>query len=97
MKQPARRILRRQTLSEALVLWRRLTETDFNAMNGNASPHGHGGGAMHIALGTDSGDFPIQQFLRTLQTEITIQTQAWPDHHGPAYLTFSGKSRPPGR
>lgn len=77
-----------------LVLWRRLTNTDFNAMNGAAAPYGRGGGAMHIALGIQSTNFPIQQFLQTTNTEVTIETQAWPDHHTAAALTFSGN---PGR
>lgn len=59
-------------------------------MNGEASPDGPGGGAMHIALGVNSDGFPIQKFLQTSQTETTIQTQPWPDHHRSASLTFSG-------
>lgn len=45
---------------------------------------------MHIALGVDSSNFPIEEFLRAAQPKITISTQPWPGHHGPAYLTFSG-------
>lgn len=91
MKQSVGRILRRQTPSKkALVLWRQLTSTDFKAMNGQAAPSGGGGGAMHIALGVGSDNFPIQQFLQTQGTKITIPTQPWPDHHESAPLTFSG-------
>src|SRR4051812_4016525 len=46
-----------------LVLWKRLTENDFNAMHGKASPHGEGGGARHIALGVRTTAFPIDRFL----------------------------------
>ncbi|MGH8612578.1 MAG: HNH endonuclease [Gammaproteobacteria bacterium] len=61
------------------VLWRRLTRTDFNAMNGIASPSGRGGGAMHISLGVESHDFPIREFLRAgsarnVQVEIPTRS-----------------------
>lgn len=46
-----------------LLLWRRLTNTDFNAMNGQASPRGEGGGAMHVALGVNSGKLDVAGFL----------------------------------
>ena len=55
------------------VLWRKLTETDFNAMNGMASPYGAGGGARHIALGVNNSSFPIEKFLGG-----TYQIQALP-------------------
>lgn len=58
------------------VLWRRLTETDFRAIHGEASPRGHGGGAMHIALGVNSQEFSIAAFLDAAgQDDITIQTE----------------------
>jgi CheY-like chemotaxis protein len=71
------------------VLWRRLTETDFNAMHGNASPHGRGGGAMHVALGVGSQTFPIDKFLNAHgQPNITINTAAQPGKHGASSLVF---------
>lgn len=74
----------------SVVLWRRLTETDFNAMHGGASPHGRGGGAMHIALGVRSTIFPIDRFLSTRgRTTVTIATAAQPGNYDPATLTFS--------
>ena len=81
---------RSRTRTKDVVLWRRLTNTDFNAMNGLAAPYGRGGGAMHIALGVESDDFPIRRFLQTRKTEFTIATQGWPGHHKKAQLTFSG-------
>lgn len=72
-----------------LVLWRRLTETDFNAMHGNASPHGRGGGAMHIALGVRTDTFPIDRFLNARRrAAVTVQTIAFPGNHAAATLTF---------
>jgi len=59
-------------------------------MNGQAAPHGHGGGAMHIALGVQTENFPVQDFLTTANTEATIRTEPWPQHHRAANLTFSG-------
>jgi HNH endonuclease len=47
------------------VLWKKLTPTDFNSMQGLASPGGTGGGARHIALGVASRGFPIDRFLGT--------------------------------
>src|SRR5579871_4803972 len=90
---PVTRPLRAAHSTQDLVLWRRLTNTDFNAMNGAAAPYGRGGGAMHIALGVANADFAIQQFLQTTSTEITIATQGWPGHHQAASLTFSGNPR----
>ncbi|MCR4283579.1 MAG: hypothetical protein NUV72_11195, partial [Bauldia sp.] len=59
------------------VLWKRLTETDFNAMNAEASPHGAGGGARHIALGVRTKSFPIDDFLGTPGgTHATITAQS---------------------
>ena len=73
----------------SLILWRRLTETDFNAMHGEASPHGRGGGAMHIALGVRSTIFPIDTFLNARgRSSVTIATAAQPGNHDPATLTF---------
>ena len=45
---------------------------------------------MHIALGVESDDFPIRQFLQTRVTEVTVVTQGWRGHHEEAQLTFSG-------
>jgi len=74
----------------SLVLWRRLTETDFNAIHGEASPHGRGGGAMHIALGVRSTIFPIDRFLNApRRTTVTIETAARPGKHASSTLTFS--------
>jgi len=74
----------------SLVLWRRLTETDFNAMHGEASPHGRGGGAMHIALGVRSTAFPIDHFLNTRgRNSVTIATAVQPGNHESATLNFS--------
>ncbi|MGH9426724.1 MAG: HNH endonuclease [Terriglobia bacterium] len=72
------------------VLWRRLTETDFNAMYGEASPHGRGGGAMHVALGVRTATFPIDQFLNAPgRSNVTIQTAAELGGEIRAPLTFS--------
>lgn len=77
-----------------VVLWRRLTPTDFRAMNGNASPYGRGGGAMHIALGVRSGTFPIDDFLNAPgKTEVTISAAADPKRAQIAPLSFSGNPR----
>ncbi|MCW5757991.1 MAG: HNH endonuclease [Phycisphaeraceae bacterium] len=71
------------------VLWRRLTETDFNAINGEASPHGRGGGAMHIALGVASRTFAIDQFLSAGgRHNVTVRTSAFPGHQPEAELHF---------
>ena len=72
-----------------LVLWRRLTNTDFDAMHGEASPHGRGGGAMHIALGVRKDAFPIDRFLSAgRRTTVTVKTVALAGNHGAASLTF---------
>src|ERR1700687_2727530 len=72
------------------VLWRRLTETDFNAMHGEASPHGRGGGAMHVALGVGNDRFPIDRFLRaTARRTVTVQTAGESGLYGPATLNFA--------
>ena len=71
------------------LLWRRLTETDFNAMHGKASPHGRGGGAMHVALGVGNETFPIDRFLNARgRSNVTIKTAAQPGKHGGSSLTF---------
>ena len=72
------------------VLWRRLTLTDFNAMRGEASPHGRGGGAMHIALGVANEGFPIKKFLRIQnRTNVTIRTASRPGVFGESSLAFA--------
>lgn len=77
------------------VLWRRLSETDFRAINGNASPHGRGGGAMHIVLGVRTDGFPIDEFLNAAgQTEVIISAAADRERTLVAPLAFSGN---PGR
>ncbi len=76
------------------VLWRRISPTDFRAMNGNASPHGRGGGAMHIALGVRSDLFPIDDFLNAAgQTDVAISASADPKRIQAAHLAFSGNPR----
>lgn len=77
-----------------LVLWRRISPTDFRAMNGNASPHGRGGGAMHIALGVRTDIFPIDDFLNAPgQTDVDIPAAADPRRVQVARLCFSGNPR----
>src|SRR5262245_4559684 len=74
-----------------LVLWRRLTETDFNAMHGQAAPSGGGGGAMHIALGVQTETFPIAAFIGAgRRTKVTLATAGQPGRHSSATLTFRG-------
>ncbi len=78
-----------------LVLWRRLSETDFRAINGKASPYGRGGGAMHIALGVRNDAFPIDKFLNAGgQTEVSVSAAADRSRATVAPLQFSGN---PGR
>lgn len=73
------------------VLWRRISPTDFRAMNGNASPHGRGGGAMHISLGVRTDDFPIDDFLDAHgKTEVTISAVAGSKRANVTNLAFSG-------
>jgi hypothetical protein len=71
-----------------LVLWKRLTPNDFNAMNGLASPRGHGGGARHIALGVRTRAFPIDHFLNTRRHNVTLATAAQPGAHEAGTLAF---------
>jgi hypothetical protein len=73
------------------VLWRRLSATDFAAINGNASPHGRGGGAMHIALGVRTEQFAIDSFLEaTGRTSALISAAVDPGQQNIAQLYFSG-------
>lgn len=73
------------------VLWRRLSETDFKAMHGNASPHGRGGGAMHIALGVRTDAFPVDKFLNARgKTEVNVLAAADRARSVVAPLEFSG-------
>ena len=58
-----------------LLLWRRLTENDVNAITGQAAPSGTGGGAKHIPLGIDRPRLPIQKFLGGGSAPITIPTE----------------------
>lgn len=44
------------------ILWKKLTETDFNAINGQSNQTQSGGGARHIALGTNN-TIDIASFL----------------------------------
>jgi hypothetical protein len=73
----------------AKVLWRKLSQTDFNAMSGSAALSGTGGGARHIALGISRPGNDIESFLAPLTgTPVTIPTEAgpkWPK----ATLTFT--------
>ena len=73
----------------SVVLWKRLTENDFNAMHGEASPQGRGGGARHIALGVRNAAFPIDRFLNTRRLNVVIPTAAHPGGHAAATLTLS--------
>jgi len=78
------------------VLWRRLTQTDFNAMHGQASPYGRGGGAMHVALGVGNDKFPIAPFLQAdRRKSITIQTVGETGRYGATSLNFSSNQRLP--
>lgn len=72
------------------VLWRKLTETDFNAIHGEASPRGRGGGAMHIALGVRNRAFEIDRFLNAAgRRSVNIRTREYSGHHAEASLQFS--------
>ena len=58
------------------VLWRKIQRVDMMAMSGHAAPGGGGGGAKHIALGRNSNQFPIHEFLHVNgcgDTAITIE------------------------
>lgn len=69
------------------VMWKKLTETDFNAMNAHASPFGRGGGARHIALGVATRKFPVDSFLG-IRGRANLNLQAESDD-GPGVLKFS--------
>jgi hypothetical protein len=74
----------------AIVMWKRLTVNDFNAMNGKASPHGDGGGARHIALGVQNASFPIGRFLNSgRRSSVTIATSAQTGNHDQGALIFN--------
>lgn len=75
-----------------LLLWRRLTETDFNAINGKAAPSGTGGGAMHIALGSDRDVLPIKAYLAVhVKGHIAeIETESGTPSIPKGTLTFDG-------
>lgn len=76
------------------VLWRRLSATDFRAINGNASPYGRGGGAMHIALGVRTAQFPIDNFLGASgKTDATISAAADRERTQVGELAFSGNPK----
>jgi hypothetical protein len=63
------------------LLWRRLTLTDFRAINGQAAPSGSGGGAVHIALNKPSAAFALDKFLRQPgKNQIARSTAAGPDY-----------------
>jgi len=71
------------------VLWRRLTETDFNAMNGSASSSGSGGGAMHVSLGVSTPTFPIANFLSAEGgRDVQIETQESKGKYAAGLLKF---------
>jgi len=73
------------------VLFRKLTQTDFNGMNGKAQQAGTGGGAMHIPLGVNSTAFPIKRFLAVSRgSNKTIRTEPWGKRFGQSTLTFDG-------
>jgi predicted restriction endonuclease len=72
-----------------LILWRRLTETDFNSINGHGAQSGTGGGAMHISLGTGR-QIPINTFLSSRNHVVTIDTEPFLTSVPKAHLTFDG-------
>jgi hypothetical protein len=69
------------------VLWKQLTQTDFNSMHGQAAPSGSGGGARHIALGVATKRFPIDRFLK-ISGQATLTVPADSDGLGPGELKF---------
>lgn len=78
----------------ALVLWRHLTRTDFNAMNGLAAPGGSGGGAMHIALGKQAYDFDVNEFLRVGgRNSVAIDAHSRQGATGTLYFAGSPRRR----
>lgn len=70
------------------VLWRQLTQTDYNSIHGLAAPSGSGGGARHIALGVSTPRFPIDQFLGA-GAESTLTVDARSDGYGTGELRFT--------
>ncbi|MBW6426203.1 HNH endonuclease [Rhizobium sp. XQZ8] len=73
------------------LMWRRLTLTEFRAMNGKAAPGGGGGGAMHISLGKDGAQFPIKRFLESgNSTTWSVETPAFKGNAQNTELTFAG-------
>lgn len=77
------------------VLWRRLTQSDFRAMKGAASPGGRGGGARHIALGRQSSQLDIDKFLLAKgRAQVTIKARAASGSRDIADIKFRGN---PGR
>lgn len=77
-----------------LVLWRRLTKTDFKAIHGKAAPSGSGGGAVHIALAAPREGFRLDEFLRRPGSgHIELQTAKGPGHAASALNFLSNPSR----
>src|SRR4051812_6255317 len=59
-------------------------------MNGAASPHGRGGGAMHISLGVRTDDFPIDDFINAAgKTTVNLKTAPHIGVHERGVLTFA--------
>ncbi len=63
-----------------------------NAISGSAAPGGGGGGAKHIALGVDSPDFPINDFLNvTRSQDVIIKIEPIPGLIEQKNITFSSQ------
>lgn len=77
-----------------LILWKRLTKSDHNAMHGKAAPSGSGGGARHIALGVQTKSFPIAQFLKSAGPSVAIHTEESAGQYPQGELRFRSN---PGR
>ncbi len=75
-----------------MILWKQLTVTDFNDMNGKGARAASGGGARHVALGVDSTRFPIRRFLglTPLQQRTSIRAQGLVAPNLAGSLTLSG-------
>jgi len=58
------------------VLWRKLTQTDFNDMRGQGAVAATGGGARHIPLGVSSPTFDIETFLGVTVGNSTLRFPA---------------------
>jgi hypothetical protein len=78
-----------------LVLWKRLSKTDFGGMTGTAAISTKGGGARHIALGVNTGTLDVRALVAPkTAAQVTIQTQdkstltlrADPDRRGGEWL-----------